>query len=144
MHKLPIGIQDFPKIRENGYIYVDKTELAYNLITTQSNYFLSRPRRFGKSLLCSTLANIWSGKKEFFNGLWIENSDWKWDEHPVIRIDLNIGDYNTGSGELKSLLIKTLRNIAEDYKVSIDDDADTVSLMFSNLIRKLDQKYNKK
>ncbi|MGM0461102.1 MAG: AAA family ATPase, partial [Fibrobacterota bacterium] len=144
MHKLPIGIQDFPKIRENGFVYVDKTELAYRLCTTQSAYFLSRPRRFGKSLLCSTLANMWAGKKEHFTGLWIEQSDWNWEEHPVIRIDLNAGDFSNGSAELQSLLIKTLRDCAEDYGIHIDDDADTVSLMFANLIRKLWKAYNQK
>lgn len=62
--KLPIGIQDFPSLKKDGYLYVDKTEYIYNLINTGKYYFLSRPRRFGKSLLTSTMAAYWEGKKE--------------------------------------------------------------------------------
>ncbi len=75
MKKLPIGIQDFTKIRENGFHYVDKTEILYKLVNSSTITFLSRPRRFGKSLLCSTLGALWEGKKELFKGLFIEKSD---------------------------------------------------------------------
>ena len=67
--KLPIGIQDFPSLKKDDYLYVDKTEYIYNLINTGKYYFLSRPRRFGKSLLTSTMAAYWEGKKELFEGL---------------------------------------------------------------------------
>ena len=82
--KLPIGIQDFGKIISNGYTYVDKTQLIYELITRGEYYFLSRPRRFGKSLLISTFKAIFSGKKELFNQLWIDTADWEWIEYPII------------------------------------------------------------
>ena len=79
LRKLPIGIQDFASLREDGYLYVDKTALMYRMITENKVYFLSRPRRFGKSLLLSTLAAYFLGKKEYFKGLAIEEleEDWK-------------------------------------------------------------------
>ncbi len=88
MKKLSLGIQTFEKIIEDNCVYVDKTKYIYELI--QGNCcFLARPRRFGKSLLCSTLKNLFLGKKELFKGLWIdENSDYKWPIHPVIHLDL--------------------------------------------------------
>lgn len=70
--KYPIGIQDFEKIRKEGYLYIDKTELMYRLVKTGSYYFLSRPRRFGKSLLISTFEAYFKGKKELFEGLAVE------------------------------------------------------------------------
>lgn len=70
--KYPIGIQDFEKIRNEGYLYIDKTELMYRLVKTGSYYFLSRPRRFGKSLLISTFEAYFKGKKELFEGLAVE------------------------------------------------------------------------
>ena len=73
MLKYPIGIQSFEQIREDGYVYVDKTDLVYRLLTTGKIYFLSRPRRFGKSLLVSTLKNYFLGRKELFRGLAIES-----------------------------------------------------------------------
>ena len=71
---LPIGIQTFEKLRNNNLRYIDKTQLIYDLILNGSSYFLSRPRRFGKSLLISTLEALFLGKKDLFEGLWIENA----------------------------------------------------------------------
>jgi hypothetical protein len=78
MKKLPIGIQDFKEIRTGGYVYVDKTEWVHRLVTMGKPYFLSRPRRFGKSLLLSTLKELFEGNRTLFEGLWIE-SRWDWD-----------------------------------------------------------------
>ena len=78
--KFPIGIQDFEKLRNDGYVYVDKTAILYRLVTNGSYYFLSRPRRFGKSLLVSTLEAYFSGKKELFRGLAIEDMEKDWME----------------------------------------------------------------
>ncbi len=87
--KLPIGIQSFQVIRQGGYVYVDKTEHVHRLVDQGMFYFLARPRRFGKSLLVSTLRCLFEGKKDLFEGLWIANhTDWSWDEHPVILLDL--------------------------------------------------------
>ena len=79
--KYPIGIQDFEKIREDGFVYVDKTALLYDLVTNGTIYFLGRPRRFGKSLLVSTLENYFLGKKELFKGLAIDSLEKDWNFH---------------------------------------------------------------
>jgi hypothetical protein len=95
IRKLPIGIQDFPRLRQEGYLYVDKTALVYKLATEGSAYFLSRPRRFGKSLLLSTLGAYFEGRKELFTGLAIEQLERDWIEHPVLRLDLNAEKYDS-------------------------------------------------
>ena len=87
--KYPIGIQTFEQIREDGFVYVDKTALVYDLVTKGKIYFLSRPRRFGKSLLISTLENYFLGRKEVFQGLAIEKLEKEWAEYPVFHIDFN-------------------------------------------------------
>jgi len=89
MKKLPIGIQTFEKLINDDCLYIDKTKLIYQLIQSGSVYFLSRPRRFGKSLLLSTLEAIFKGKKELFKGLWIYDQSYEWKEYPVIRIDFS-------------------------------------------------------
>ncbi len=102
-HKFPAGVQSFEKLRKDGYLYIDKTELVYNLITTGGPYFLSHPRRFGKSLLVSTLAAVFEGRRELFDAftteagveqpaLFIAQTDWKWDRYPVFRFDFSTGD----------------------------------------------------
>ena len=81
--KYPIGIQDFGKIRNDNYVYLDKTELIYDLVHNGNIYFLSRPRRFGKSLLISTLECYFQGKKELFKGLAIEQLEKEWKQYSV-------------------------------------------------------------
>ena len=93
--KLPIGIQTFEKIRREGCLYVDKTKFVWDLVSTGVPYFLSRPRRFGKSLLLSTFEAYFEGKKELFEGLAIEKLEEKWDKHPVLHLDLNAEKYDT-------------------------------------------------
>ena len=84
--KYPIGIQDFRELRRDGYVYVDKTRHIHRILTVGKYYFLSRPRRFGKSLLLSTIKELYSGRKELFDGLWIEDQ-WDWGQtNPVIWI----------------------------------------------------------
>ena len=95
--KLPIGIQSFEKIITNNYIYIDKTRYIYDLVHSGSQFFLSRPRRFGKSLLLSTLKEYWKGNKELFSGLQIDkleqgNSD-AWQRYPVFYFDFNGQNY---------------------------------------------------
>ena len=89
----PIGIQNFEKIRKEGYVYIDKTALVYKLVKSGTYYFLSRPRRFGKSLLVSTMEAYFKGKRELFKGLAMEQLEKDWVEYPVLHIDLNIGRY---------------------------------------------------
>jgi hypothetical protein len=110
MKKLPIGISDFKKLREENFIYVDKTQYIYKLITEGAGYyFLSRPRRFGKSLLISTLEYLFKGEKKLFKGLYIQDK-WNWEEiYPVIRIDF--GDTQVRNKvelekELKAIIIE--------------------------------------
>ena len=92
---LPIGIQDFEKLRKDGYLYIDKTELIYKLIKGGNYYFLSRPRRFGKSLLMSTIHAVFDGKRELFDGLAIaDKQDVDWVKHPVLHLDLNTNKYD--------------------------------------------------
>ena len=101
--KYPIGIQSFDQIIEDGYVYVDKTDLVYRLTHEGKIYFLSRPRRFGKSLLVSTLENYYLGRKELFRGLAMEQLEKEWNVHPVFHIDFNGSDF-TEEGVLKQKL----------------------------------------
>ena len=91
----PIGIQNFEKIRKGGYCYIDKTAWIYQMVKTGSYYFLSRPRRFGKSLLLSTLEAYFQGKKGLFEGLAMESLEKDWIEYPVIHLDLNAKKFDT-------------------------------------------------
>ena len=102
--KYPIGIQDFEKIRNDGYVYLDKTDLIYDLVHNGHIYFLSRPRRFGKSLLISTLECYFQGKKELFKGLAIDSLEKEWKQYPVFHIDFNGKDF-TQAGELEKTLL---------------------------------------
>lgn len=95
LQNLPIGIQNFEKIREGNYLYVDKTAWVYKLVSTGSYYFLSRPRRFGKSLLLSTLHSYFDGRRDLFEGLAIAGLEQKWDKHPVLHLDLNTQKYES-------------------------------------------------
>ena len=91
----PIGIQNFEKLRGGGYLYIDKTALIYKMVKTGSYYFLSRPRRFGKSLLISTLEAYFQGKKELFAGLAMEELEKEWTQYPVLHLDLNTEKYDS-------------------------------------------------
>ena len=91
--KYPIGIQNFEKLRREGYVYVDKTQLMWKMVSEGSYYFLSRPRRFGKSLLISTLEAYFSGKKELFEGLAVSGLEKNWETYPILHLDLNTREY---------------------------------------------------
>ena len=102
--KYPIGIQSFDQIIEDGYVYVDKTDLVYKLVKEGKIYFLSRPRRFGKSLLISTLKSYFQGKKDLFKGLAIDKLETEWAEYPVFHIDFNGGFFDK-DGELQKRIM---------------------------------------
>ena len=91
----PIGLQSFKEVREGGYAYVDKTDLVYQITHSGKYYFLSRPRRFGKSLFLATLEAYFEGRKELFEGLAIYELEKEWTEYPVIHIDLNTGTFDS-------------------------------------------------
>ena len=114
--KYPIGIQSFEQIINDGYVYVDKTDLVYQL-TLGKIYFLSRPRRFGKSLLVSTLENYYLGKKELFKGLKIDALEKEWKTYPVFHLDFNGKNYND-----KDVLIETLTGFVEEQEAQYGRD----------------------
>lgn len=113
----PIGIQSFEKIRTGGFVYVDKTALIYRLAASGQYYFLSRPRRFGKSLLVSTMEAYFSGRKELFEGLAMESLEKEWTEYPVLHLDLTGSSY-TEISQLKISLEQHLRKWESLYDVT--------------------------
>ncbi len=135
MKKLPISIQSFAELRQQNCIYVDKTELIYNLLKDGKAYFLSRPRRFGKSLTISTIKYIFEGNKALFEGLWIEDK-WDWSKtNPVIHIPFAQLDYQ-GLG-LENVLLDHLIDIAASYQIKLD--AKSYASAFDELIKKLNK-----
>ena len=133
LRKLPIGIQSFEFLRSEGYLYVDKTELVYRLVTKGKPYFLSRPRRFGKSLLLSTLEAYFKGKKELFEGLAIEKLEQNWFEYPVLHLSLNAEKYDSRE-RLEGMLELQLESWEEMY--GVDKGTMTYSGRFITIIRR--------
>lgn len=129
----PIGIQNFEKIRKDGYVYVDKTALIYQLVKSGSYYFLSRPRRFGKSLLISTLQAYFEGKKELFKGLAMETLEKEWVKRPILHLDLNIEKYDTRES-LDNILEKTLAGWESLYGANPSERS--FSLRFAGIIQR--------
>jgi len=114
IRKLPIGIQDFVSIRQDGFVYVDKTDQIYRLVNQGRSYFLSRPRRFGKSLLLSTIGAYLEGKRELFEGLALERLEADWTEYPVLRLDLNAEKYDSTKA-LEAILDRHLASWEDVY-----------------------------
>ena len=141
MKKLPLGIQTFRDIIEGGYVYADKTQYVFKLINDAKYYFLSRPRRFGKSLLLDTIAEAFSGDKELFKGLYIYDSDYNFEKHPVLRLDMS-NIINETSEELKKSLLYMLRKRLKTEGFDIDNNMPAD--IFKTLIEELYNKYNKK
>jgi hypothetical protein len=136
MKNLPIGIQSFEDLRSKDYLYVDKTQAIYRLVTSGKAFFLSRPRRFGKSLLVSTLEAIFKGQKGLFEGLWIQDKvDWAQLNHPVIRIDF--GEINNATAEaLQQDFERVILQIAHSYGIALTRSG---AGSFAELIAKLHQ-----
>ena len=130
--KYPIGIQEFEKIINGGYVYVDKTALIYRLVTEGSIYFLSRPRRFGKSLLVSTLECYFRGRKELFRGLAIDSLEKEWAQYPVFHIDFNGVNFTKGN-VLESLLEDTIASWEELY--GSDPNFDNLGRRFAYVLK---------
>lgn len=129
----PIGIQNFESLRQDGYFYIDKTALIYRLVKTGRYYFLSRPRRFGKSLLISTLEAYFQGKKELFAGLAMERLEKEWIRHPILHLDLNIEKYDVPES-LDNILEKSLAAWEKLY--GSDPSERSFSLRFSGIIER--------
>lgn len=143
MIKYPIGIQSFEKLRQDNLVYVDKTEYIVRLIQSGSYYFLSRPRRFGKSLLLSTLKAYFEGKRELFKGLYIDTyKHIDWESHPVIYIDFNGEKYIDGAKALFARLNTQLRNYEKIY--GLQESSDRLAVRFMNILTTAYQKTGKK
>ncbi len=137
-HKIyPIGIQNFEKIRNDGYFYIDKTALMYQMVKTGSYYFLSRPRRFGKSLLVSTLEAYFQGKKELFEGLAVEKLEKDWIKYPILHLDLNIEKYDTPES-LDKILNDNLEYWENQYGTRPSETS--FSLRFAGIIQRACEK----
>lgn len=133
----PVGIQTFSKVREGGFVYVDKTRFVYDLTKNDGYYFLSRPRRFGKSLLLSTIEAYFSGRRDLFHGLALDSLTEDWNPHPILHLDLNSFDYS-GEDNLSKALSEHLEKWEEVYG-SEKQDRD-LSVRFSHIIEKAYQK----
>lgn len=131
--ELPIGIQTFEKIRKGGYLYVDKTDLVWQIARTSVPYFLSRPRRFGKSLLLSTFESYFAGRKDLFEGLAIAELETEWIEYPILHLDLNAEKYDSP---------ERLNIILNDYVTQWEarygkgENEDSLSRRFAGVIRR--------
>ena len=150
--KYPVGIQSFESLRKDGYLYIDKTPLIYKMITEGKPYFLSRPRRFGKSLLVSTLAAVFEGRRDLFEAftteqgikqpqLFIATTDWKWEKYPVLRFDFSAGDLSTVE-QLDTLIDFTLGTYEKQY--GITPPAKDANVRMVNLMRTLHEKTGKR
>ena len=133
----PIGIQTFSEIREDGYVYVDKTDLIYSLTHEGKIYFLSRPRRFGKSLLVSTLEAYFSGRKDLFKGLKIDSLETEWKSYPIFHLDFSGQDF-TESDTLKNVLEEFVENAEEIY--GQDEIAITLGSRFRAVLKRAYEK----
>ena len=151
--KYPVGIQSFEKIRTEGYVYVDKTPLIYKMITEGMPYFLSRPRRFGKSLLVDTLAMLFEGRRELFeeitlkNGevqprLFIAGTDWEWERYPVLRFDFSKSNLSSIE-KLDNFINFTLKEYESRYGVELEK-GDDFSLRMTKIIHAAERQMGKK
>ena len=140
MKKLPIGLQSFKSVREDDFLYVDKTRLLYTLAKEAKYYFLSRPRRFGKSLLLSTLKAFFQGKRELFEGLAIAELEKDWKSYPILYLDLNVGLYTSVEG-LIAALDSNLSLWEQEY--GLQKPNSDVAQRFKNVILSVSKKEGK-
>jgi hypothetical protein len=141
MKKLSVGISDFKELIQGNYIYVDKTEYVYRLINSGKYYFLSRPRRFGKSLLISTISYLFQAERELFKGLYIEDK-WNWEEiYPVIRVDFSKDVKN--KDDLKEKVYQELKKNYMWNSIEIPKDTRDESILLEELIMRISEKEQK-
>jgi len=139
--RYPIGIQTFSRIRREGFVYVDKTDLVWQLAHYATYVFLSRPRRFGKSLLTSTLESYFLGERELFEGLKIMELEQEWEQYPVIRLDISTAKAQKDANELRSTLLWLLRPLADIYGREADETSP--GKLLTGIIRRASQKTGK-
>ena len=134
--KYPIGIQSFDRLIEDGFVYVDKTDMVYSLVKEGTIYFLSRPRRFGKSLLVSTLKNYFLGRKELFKGLKIDSLEKEWKVYPVFHMDFNGGNF-TCKGALNAMIDDYISGWEKLYDISGVDKEVGLGVRFRHVLSKV-------
>ncbi len=139
MKKLPISIQTFEKIRKEGNIYVDKTNFVHQLVTRGTYYFLARPRRFGKSLLLTTLKSFFEGKQELFEGLFIYKKERSWKKYPVIHIDYSLIEYKKSRTFFETSLLNQINKIAVSNSIKLQNTI--IADAFSELVTTLYEKF---
>ncbi|MBM3893864.1 hypothetical protein FJ365_05740 [Candidatus Dependentiae bacterium] len=144
MQTICVDLKEFKSIRELNGVYVDKTKHIYDVLGRGKYFFFARPRRFGKSLLCSTLGELFEGNRALFNGLWIDKSDWQWTKHPVIRLDMSKAASKSGTTDslrqgITDLLLQNAKNLG-----ITDLEKDLPFLMFRRLIEKANECYGQK
>lgn len=135
--KYPIGIQSFEQIIQGGFVYVDKTDLVYQLVSSGKIYFLGRPRRFGKSLLVSTLEQYFLGNKELFKGLAMDKLETEWKQYPVFHVDFSTGNY-LNDGALEEKLSGTISRWETRY--GVENTYDDLGLRFQEVLRAAHEK----
>lgn len=139
--RYPVGIQTFSTIRREGYVYVDKTDLAWQLAHYSKYVFLSRPRRFGKSLLTSTLESYFQGERELFEGLKMMSLEQEWEHYPVLHIDLSVVKGQQSTDELRRRLMLLLDRFVDQY--GADSQEFSPGTKLDGLIRRAHQKTGK-
>jgi hypothetical protein len=143
MKPLPTGLQVFETILKRNALYVDKTDLIYDLVSgSRIQFFLSRPRRFGKSLLCWTLDALFSGKRELFEGLAISKTDWVWESYPVIHLDMSKVSTDGGTAGVRESLTGEMDDIAREHEVDLRG-ATAPGDMLKRIIVEVSKKHNK-
>ncbi len=143
MKQLPIGISTLEEVRAKDYIFIDKTKHVFNLVTKGKYYFLSRPRRFGKSLFLDTLKQAFLGRKDLFTGLYLENN-WDWNtKYPVIHFDFGTSSAYESKETLLDIIWQTLINSAKEYQVELNQNL-TYGSAFQQLIRDIMDKHKQK
>ena len=141
MKRLPLGIQSFREIVEKNYVYVDKTPQIHRLLEMGHLYFLSRPRRFGKTLLVSTLEEIFSANKELFKGLYIaEQTNWSWEKFPILSF--NFAEYGYEVKDLRELILSAINDFAKKYDITPEPSIKP-SEAVKKLINELYNRYGK-
>jgi hypothetical protein len=143
MKQLPTGVQVFENIRKKDALYVDKTAMLYEIVSgAKIHFFLSRPRRFGKSLLCWTLDALFSGKRELFEGLAISKTDWEWESYPVIHLDMSNIRTTGGSAGVEMSLARETAGVARKYDVDIRGATDPGDMLKETIVG-ISEKYGK-
>jgi hypothetical protein len=143
MKQLPTGLQEFEYIRKHDTLYVDKTDKIYELVSgARKQYFLSRPRRFGKSLTCWTLNALFSGKRELFEGLAISKTDWGWESYPVIHLDMSKVDTDSGTTGVKKSMADQTGDIADKHGIDLQGEREP-GRMLEVIIVKTSEKHGK-